>query len=668
MRRCLTNSFLSTVRTAQLLALLIFLSGNLRAQKRNNVWAFGDAAGLNFNTNPVSVFNSKSEGIQPPYYISSICAPDGELLFYTDGHTVWNRDNFKMPLYKKFWLWSENVIPLITPYIQNDSLYYIFGVEGAGDFGPPPNANKLVYFTTKMYNPGDIEEVVYPQPTSNLFFTTLLSNASPVLAGTDHCNTVDRWIVTHAPGALYSFLITKNGVNPVPVVTSIPSTFLPVEKLNVKYSNLKFSANSERLIFPDNTSNKIIVFDFDNLTGKFSNPISLSIPDKELLEDVELSPDGNKLYFGSYIIQEDDVGAEVHYIYQMDLNAGSVAAIENSLYRVNRNGDRVVCFRTCYKINRTMQLGPDGRIYISKREGTPVAFDETLAVIEDPSKSGSAISYQGGKINLKRMCRFLNYNYVRSGSFTPRENSIQYKKNTCIDLPVDFSLIFNRADSVKWNFGDPQSGTGNVSQLKKPQHQYPGAGTYNVTAVIYDRCFIDTAAAVAIVSEDEAVKVSPSIKDTVLCTGEVLQLDATTPGTTDYYWDNRSTNPQRKIDGPGEYSLTVYNACSFDSKFFKVSFNVCPCSSHIPNAFSPNYDGLNDVFKPIIECVPREYQFEVYDRYGNIVFKTGNPGEGWNGKKNGNDYPQGVYAWILRYRHPGTKQTVSKKGVVTLLR
>ncbi|MEO8860832.1 MAG: hypothetical protein ABI358_05380 [Ginsengibacter sp.] len=93
-------------------------------KKRNNVWGLGDGTGLNFNTTPVSLFKSKTGANNLPYYLSSICSKDGELLFYTDGITVWKRDNFKLPKYNNWWPWFGNVMPLITPHINNDSLYY----------------------------------------------------------------------------------------------------------------------------------------------------------------------------------------------------------------------------------------------------------------------------------------------------------------------------------------------------------------------------------------------------------------------------------------------------------------------------------------------------------------------------------------------------------------
>jgi gliding motility-associated-like protein len=645
---------------------LIFFCEIIHAQKRNNVWAFGNGVGLNFNTSPVSLFKSKLMGQNPPYYISSICSKEGGLLFYTDGLTVWNKDGFVMPKYNKWWPWYGNVIPLVTPHIANDSLYYYFGIDDE-DEGTGPNSNKLQYFSIKIYNPGDIEEVVYPRPTSPRgYYTTLLSNTSHVLAGTIHCNQIDTWITTHSPGALYSFLVTASGVNTVPVITTVSEDVLPVNRLHVKYGNIKFSANSERLVVPDAENNKIAVFDFDNQTGKFSNPITLSILKDQYLEDVEISADGSKLYFGSYIISEPDVGAEVHYIYQMDLNAGSPPAIEKTMYQVNA-GDRVVCIRSCSILRRTMQLGPDGKIYINRREYLGSDYEQNMAVIDDPSKAGKDCHYSGTEIDLKKQYKFINYNYIRSGSFSPRENSIQYQRKNCVDQPVELSLIFNKLDSVKWDFGDPPSGSKNFSTQRKPLHQYPGAGSYLVKAIIYDRCFLDTAYSNVVITEDKIVH-APDLKDTVMCKGGTITIDATIQNAKQYKWEDGSTSPVRTIDKSGTYTVTVVNDCSSDTKSFNTTFNICPCNSYIPNVFSPNYDGLNDKFTPVFDCFPFDYQFKIYDRYGSIVFESNKMNDGWNGRKSHSDLPIGIYVWTLQYRHPGTKELVRKKGMVTLLR
>src|SRR4051812_30475740 len=116
---------------------ILFICFSVQAQKQNNVWAFGERGGLNFNTNPVSPFVSKAaaDWQDLPYYISSICNKNGELLFYTDGINFWNTENVKLPKHNDWWIWSGKVMPLICPYPGNDSLFYVFGVgDGINPF------------------------------------------------------------------------------------------------------------------------------------------------------------------------------------------------------------------------------------------------------------------------------------------------------------------------------------------------------------------------------------------------------------------------------------------------------------------------------------------------------------------------------------------------------
>jgi len=123
---------------SQLLLFLIavLISTKAFTQNFNNVWIFGEHAGLNFNYNPpVGIKNTPvstvdiTQGLSAknPYvnYTSSICDPSGNLLFYTDGMSVWNNKNSKLRRYLSRWPWADYCSPLIVPHLENDSLYYI---------------------------------------------------------------------------------------------------------------------------------------------------------------------------------------------------------------------------------------------------------------------------------------------------------------------------------------------------------------------------------------------------------------------------------------------------------------------------------------------------------------------------------------------------------------
>lgn len=87
----------------------------------------------------------------------------------------------------------------------------------------------------------------------------------------------------------------------------------------------------------------------------------------------------------------------------------------------------------------------------------------------------------------------------------------------------------------------------------------------------------------------------------------------------------------------------------------------------IPNAFTPNYDGKNDLFKPLIFGRLRSYQFTIYNRFGQVVFHTTDINQGWDGNIGGNIQNQGSYAWTCTFQLDDEKAVV-KKGTVTLIR
>jgi gliding motility-associated-like protein len=92
---------------------------------------------------------------------------------------------------------------------------------------------------------------------------------------------------------------------------------------------------------------------------------------------------------------------------------------------------------------------------------------------------------------------------------------------------------------------------------------------------------------------------------------------------------------------------------------------------YIPNTFSPNGDGINDLFKiSTSDSELDDYLFSVYNRWGELMFETTDPTQGWNGAANGSDYfvPPGVYPYYVKYSGICQSETLEEKGFVTLIR
>lgn len=89
---------------------------------------------------------------------------------------------------------------------------------------------------------------------------------------------------------------------------------------------------------------------------------------------------------------------------------------------------------------------------------------------------------------------------------------------------------------------------------------------------------------------------------------------------------------------------------------------------YIPNAFSPNNDGTNDIFRAETSYNPECYQMLIYNRWGELVFETKDINYGWDGKYLNKDVPQGVYNWIIRYCSNKNNGLYQNFGQVILIR
>jgi len=152
-----------------------------------------------------------------------------------------------------------------------------------------------------------------------------------------------------------------------------------------------------------------------------------------------------------------------------------------------------------------------------------------------------------------------------------------------------------------------------------------------------------------------------------ICQYEKLTLQSNAPYKT-YLWSTGITQPTLQVDKAGVYSLKVTdnNDCA-GSDSIRVIQKACMEGVYIPTAFTPNNDNLNDVFRPMIFGIIIKFEFTLYNRFGELIYQTNEPGKGWDGRWKGILQPANTYAWVCSYQLEGGEAKV-EKGMVSLIR
>lgn len=197
---------------------------------------------------------------------------------------------------------------------------------------------------------------------------------------------------------------------------------------------------------------------------------------------------------------------------------------------------------------------------------------------------------------------------------------------------------------------------------------YFAAGALQTTSGVYTDVLSSASGCDSIVITTLSVYNIPVPKlgaDRELCEGSTLELN---PGTfTSYEWQDMSTTPTFNVSGPGTYRVKVTtNNCSANDTI-NISSKPCFRGVYIPSAFSPNNDNLNDVFRASVNADLVQFRLEVYNRWGELVFRTADPSNGWDGKLKGKQLDTGVFIWVCKYQLRGQHE-VLQKGKLVLIR
>jgi gliding motility-associated-like protein len=189
-------------------------------------------------------------------------------------------------------------------------------------------------------------------------------------------------------------------------------------------------------------------------------------------------------------------------------------------------------------------------------------------------------------------------------------------------------------------------------------------GTYWVKVTSTSNCNASDTARIIIINAAPADFIIPN---TSLCRGTTLTLQPTQP-LTSYLWSTGATANNITISAAGTYWLEATNAAGCKTKEFSVvTFKDCVNRINFPNAFTPNNDGLNDLFRPIITGPIIQYSLVVYNRYGERIFFTTDYQRGWDGIFKGVKQNTGTFTWYSHWQFLNEKP-VSHTGTVTVIR
>lgn len=248
----------------------------------------------------------------------------------------------------------------------------------------------------------------------------------------------------------------------------------------------------------------------------------------------------------------------------------------------------------------------------------------------------------------------------------------------CTPASITFDNLtepVNDQYEIEWDFGD-----GNFSSAVSPTHVYEQAGVYTVSLNITSPfgCTNDTIFPALIRVEPSPIADFSYTPEEVTLLNPEVSFQDRSEGASGWFWDFNglsntiARNPTFTFRDTGVHviQLTVAHSNGCTDTTQQIVDVIPVVRLFMPNAFTPNDDGRNDLFGPIgIAAGAFDYQFSIWNRWGERVFYSTDSNEKWNGRKgiNGDILPNGVYIYLLTYTDP-RGQEFELKGYATLVK
>ncbi|WP_181358429.1 gliding motility-associated C-terminal domain-containing protein [Taibaiella chishuiensis] len=464
------------------------------------------------------------------------------------------------------------------------------------------------------------------------------------------------------------------------------------------------------------------LYDFNAATGVATNQINVlvgpGVPNESALFGYSVinlcfSPDATKMYVphGWFF----SAG-----IWQFDISSGLVPTIIASKVELDPNG--------YLGHNAAMRLGSDNKVYITGTTWGGLLGSDVLHRIENPNVTGpsallalGAVSLAPGTESLYGLGNIVVRSPPSDTTFTghtltlcaggsslglsvPQDPAYTYlwddgsTGNTrTVTTGGNFRVVYGPrcpklVDSfkveevdVRFDFGSDTVICGRMYPFDLKGTEVPGAtylwqdgstghsfnvsggGVYSLTVTKRDCSASDE---IRIDNFDVFQHLGPDI---MFCAGTPfnVRLEGRVPDGARVLWSTGVTTPAIDVSQPGTYGIKVtQDVCEGMDSITIRNTELCDCIAFMPNAFSPNGDGLNDIFAPLLEtgCSLNEYSFDIFNRWGQRVYSTANPGKGWDGRFNGQPVDPGTYWFTISFEKGTHRQVFTRKGDLVLIK
>ncbi len=525
---------------------------NAYSQKETNFWFFGFNAGINFNSGAPASFSGGS--VNSFECSASISDNIGNLLFYPDGKNVFTKNNTLMPNGVGL-LGDQSTTQgaLIIRKPNSTNLYILFSIN-TGCVSP------FSYSVIDMNKNGGLGEVV--QKNIILLQT---GNYFEKLTATKHSNNRDIWVniigvdsLTKSTLNLYCFLLTPYGVMNTPIVSALGDI-----STSLCYGQLKTSPDGQYLAYA--SENGVSIVNFNKKSGKINSINSLICLNNNPY-GLEFSPDSRLLYLNKMQIEisngnKINLGYPTFSQFQM--------ALDKKIYFINYDSTQI----------------QDPNFNLAKINS------KSLSVINSPNLTGLSANITYNNISLSPDSAKFGLPNFPSYLFYHPEGEFTYQ-NDCVGDIINFNLVNSPVlDSIRWIFLDDNSN----STLIQPTHIYSASGTYDVNVITYQNGIADTT--------NQSVTINgvyPNFfgqSDTSLCSNNRIFLGVSYPYLGHYLWNTGDTTSGIYVREEGEYWLRITDICAIYSDTIKVTREFCEPEVFIPNVFTPNDDGINDLFE-----------------------------------------------------------------------